>query len=67
MDLNAKLSHGYDDKNPTTSNESKNKFLDQLRQLSVSNQRDAIGPAYLYVAHSREQTTLINHVYYFKG
>lgn len=28
----------------------------------MSNQKDAIGPAYLYVAHSREHTTLINHV-----
>lgn len=64
-DLNAQLSHGYDDKNPTKSNERrrvKEQFLDEVRQLSVSNERDAIGSAYLYVAHSGEQTTLTYHV-----
>lgn len=59
-DLNAQLSHGYDDKNLTR--RVKEQFLDEVRQLSVSNQWDAIGPAYLYVAHSGKQTTLIYHV-----
>lgn len=37
-------------------------FLDERRLMSVSSQMDAIGPDNSYVAHSGEQTSLIDHV-----
>lgn len=64
-DFNTHLSHGYGDKNPVISNERGRvieQFVDERRLMSVSSQRDAIGPAYFYVAHSGEQTSQIDHV-----